>query len=484
MSRDADLIFSEPPDRIDEELGRIEGQVEGTIPKELRGSLLRNGPGRRHVDAHLHMFDREGWIAALRIEDGKVRLRARHVETPAFLAEKAAGKRKYRRPFTNLPGGRLANMFKLNLANAAAHDVYAWADRIVATDAPGHYTLEKDTLDPAGPAPINAWVKPPATLAPMPRIDPLLDRLTLYTLAPGILGTDTLAFIEIDRAWKKARQVVAKLPTRGSFLHEHAFSAKYWVAAEFGRLSVPAAALGGGSAYDAIGFDAKHPVHLFIAPREAEGPVQAVAVPMPSGSHCFHIVNAYDDASTLVVDVVMYDGRLDFRDLFPPELRGEHGASNPTKGPHLVRYMIDPRSGEARSRRIEGVQGEAATLHPAWIGKRHRWAYVPTPTEQGDEPVDFAYVWFHGLAKVDFDDDQHVVWNAGKRVIVSPPAFAPRPGGTAEDDGWLLAWTIDASKRESAVVILDAQRVEAGPIATIRLPSLLPAVSHVEWSGA
>lgn len=477
MSRDADLIFAEPPDRIDEELR----EIEGTIPKELRGSLLRNGPGRRHVDTHLHMFDREGWIAALQLEGGRARLRARHVETPAFLAEKAAGKRKYRRPFTNLPGGRLANMFELNLANAAAHDVYAWGDRIVATDAPGHYTLDRTTLEPTGPAPVNAWVKPPALLSPMPRIDPVSGRLMMYTSKPGIFGGDTLAFIEVDAQWKKARQVIAKLPTRGSFLHEHAFSAKYWVVAEFGRLSIPAAVGGGGSAYDAIGFDAKHPVHLFVVPRDAEGPVDAVAVQMPRGSHCFHIVNAYDDNGSLVVDVVMYEGRIDFRDLFPPEIRGQHGPTSPTKGPHLVRWIIDPKTGQARSRRIEGVQGEAASLHPSWIGKRHRWAYVPTPTEQGDEPVDFAYVWFHGLAKVDFDDDQHAVWNAGKRVIVSPPAFVPRPGGSAEDAGWLLAWTIDAGKQRSAVVILDAQRVEAGPLATIGLPCMLPAVSHVEW---
>lgn len=478
MVRDADLIFRDPPERIDAEIT----EIEGTIPDALHGALLRNGPGRVNPKgASLHWFDREGYIAALRFAGGKARLQARHVETPAYLAEKAAGKRLRRRPFTNLPGGRFANLFKLDLANAAAHDVYAWGDRIVATDAPGHYTMERDTLEPSGPAPINAWASPPASLAPMPRVDPAHDRLTLYTLEPGILGTDTVQFHEVDAHWKRVQSVTARLPGRGSMLHEHAFSAKYWIAAEFGRISVPAAALGGCSVYGAIGFDAKHPVHLFVVPREATGPVSAVAVPMPAGHHCFHIVNAYDDAQTLVVDIVLYEGRVDFVDLYPPELRAGQGAPAPVRGPHLVRYIIDPRTGESRSRRIEGVLGEAATLHPSWVGRRHRWAYVASPTESGDESSDFAYVWFHGLAKVDYDDDQHAVWNAGKRVLVSPPAFAPRPGGTAEDDGWLLAWTIDAAREKSAVVILDAQRVEAGPIATVWMPSLLPGVSHVDW---
>lgn len=479
MPRDADHVFRDAPERVEARVTEIHGRV----PPGLRGSLLRIGPGAQHVPgAPLHFFDVEGFVAALRFDGGDAWLRARHVGTPAWLAERAAGKRLFRRPFTNLPGGRLANLLQRSLGNAAAHGVHAWGGSIVAADAPGHFLLAADTLLPIGPAPVDAWIDPPAVLSPMARVDPVTGHLTLYAMTPGLVATDTVVFHEIDAAWRRAQSVTVRLPARGSALHDHAFSQRYWVVVEFGRRSVASALVGGGSAFDAIGFDVRNPVHLFLAPRDAAGSIDAVAVPLPPGQQCFHIVNAYDDGDALVVDLVLYDGRVDYRELFPPASRRRHGASAPVVGPALWRYVIDPRTGRARSRMIEGVTGEAPTVHPRWMGRRHRWAYMASPTERGDEPVDHHHVWFHGLAKVDYDDDQHACWSAGRRQFVSPPAFAPRPGATDEDDGWVLAWTIDAARERSTVVILDARDLAGGPVATLVLPTLLPGVSHVAWA--
>lgn len=480
MSNDAALIFHDAPERLDAELS----EIEGALPAELRGTLLRTGPGQLAIaGSPVHFFDAEGWVAALQFGRGAPRLRARHVETPAFVAERNAGRRLYRRPFTNLPGGRWSNLLRLSLANAAAHDVYAWAGSIVASDAPGHFLMDRDTLEPRGAAPTNAWIKPPGSLSPMPRIDPHTQRLTMYTTTPGVLGNDTLVFHEVDAQWSRTSSVSARLPTRGSFLHDHAFSRKYWVVAEIGRLSLGKALGGAASLYDAIGHDATSPVHLFVVPRDVAGSVSATAIPLPSNHGCFHLFNAYDDASdgALVVDTITYEGRLDFRDLFPPPLRAAAGPSAPVRGPSIVRHRIDPRTGEDRTRIVEGVSGEAPAIHPAFAGRRHRFGYVASPTDQSNSPADYGYFWFHGLAKVDFDDDQHAVWNAGPRRMVSPPTFVPRPGATDEDDGWLLAWTIDAERSGSSVVVLDARDVAAGPIATLRLPVMLPGVSHVEW---
>lgn len=478
MPRDADLVFRDAPERVEVRVTEIHGRV----PPGLRGTLLRIGPGAQHIPgAPLHFHDVQGFVAALRFDGGDVWLRGRHVDTPDWTAERAAGKRLVRRPFTDLPGGRLANLLHRSLGNAAAHDVYAWGGSIVAADAPGHFMLAPDTLEPMGPAPIDAWIDPPAVLSPMPRIDPSTGRLTLYAMTPGIVATDTVVFHDVDAAWQRVQSLTVRLPTRGSALHDHAFSRRYWVAVEFGRRSVASAIVGGGPGFDAIGFDARHPVHLFLAPREAAGSIAAVAVPLPLGQQCFHIVNAYDDGDALVVDLVLYEGRVDLRELFPPASRARHGASSPAVGPQLWRYVIDPRTGRARSRMIEGVAGESPTVHPRWMGRRHRWAYMASPTERGDEAVEHQVVWFHGLAKVDYDDDQHGCWSAGRRHFVSPPAFAPRPGATDEDDGWVLAWTIDAARERSTVVILDARDLDDGPIATLVLPTLLPGVSHVAW---
>ena len=51
----------------------------------------------------------------------------------------------------------------------------------------------------------------------------------------------------------------------------------------------------------------------------------------------------------------------------------------------------------------------------------------------------------------------------------------------AEDDGWLLSLCYDATKCRSELVILGAQQIEAGPIATLPLQSTIPPGLHGTW---
>ena len=50
----------------------------------------------------------------------------------------------------------------------------------------------------------------------------------------------------------------------------------------------------------------------------------------------------------------------------------------------------------------------------------------------------------------------------------------PRPQSSAEDDGWILAPVFRAAKSTTDLVILDAQDLSKGPIATIHLPHHIP----------
>ena len=60
------------------------------------------------------------------------------------------------------------------------------------------------------------------------------------------------------------------------------------------------------------------------------------------------------------------------------------------------------------------------------------------------------------------------------------PIFHPRPGSTAEDDGWVLALVHDGTpgSKGTEMVILDGQKIADGPIATVRLPHYVPIGVH------
>lgn len=50
----------------------------------------------------------------------------------------------------------------------------------------------------------------------------------------------------------------------------------------------------------------------------------------------------------------------------------------------------------------------------------------------------------------------------------------PRPGGQAEDDGWVLTMVYNSGTERTELAILDAQQLSKGPVARICLPHHIP----------
>jgi carotenoid cleavage dioxygenase-like enzyme len=74
------------------------------------------------------------------------------------------------------------------------------------------------------------------------------------------------------------------------------------------------------------------------------------------------------------------------------------------------------------------------------------------------------------------------LWNAGNRVSLAEPVFAPKRPDSREGEGYLLgvAYYLD-EKLRSDLVILDAERVAEGPIARVKLPVQASPQVHGWW---
>jgi carotenoid cleavage dioxygenase len=62
--------------------------------------------------------------------------------------------------------------------------------------------------------------------------------------------------------------------------------------------------------------------------------------------------------------------------------------------------------------------------------------------------------------------------------------FVPRKGSRAEGDGYLMGIANNYESMSSDLVIVDAQRLEEGAIATVKLPFRLRGGTHTNWFGA
>jgi all-trans-8'-apo-beta-carotenal 15,15'-oxygenase len=447
--------------------------IDGELPAALDGVLFRNGGGTMQVGPDpLAFLDGHSLLGALEVAGGRAFFRAVHPDTHLRREELAAGRMTQRRVFTNLPGWR-KNLFNLRLGNGAAHDSYVWGDRVFASELGGHYGLKLPTLEDTGKADWSQVTERGEMIAPMPRDDLARGTLITYSLKRSP-GGDSLAFVEIDEEF--ARVARTPLVPLNGFVHDNAFTDRWYVAFEnAARPSPVAALLGRKPLWGSFNWRDEGPT-LLLVPRGREG--EALRIPLSTSLRtAFHIPNAYDDGDEVVIDLIGYEGVVTFDNVMP-SARGRPHRPDPDN--RIVRVRANPATKSAVVTPFDGAAGEAPEVAPAVHGKKHGAVFFAAlPSIDPQHPT--AYTAGNKVGRLDVDTGAVTTWSGGDNHLVSPPAFAP-DGSDDPESGWLLAWDLDLSKETTDVVVLDAKDPATGPIARVKLGVYLPAVSHCRFA--
>ena len=109
-----------------------------------------------------------------------------------------------------------------------------------------------------------------------------------------------------------------------------------------------------------------------------------------------------------------------------------------------------------------------------YAGRKYRYVYS-TVTKPG-------WFLFTGFVKHDLETGESWEYNLPAGQYASEAPFAPRANATAEDDGYLISFIIDEGAGRSECAILDARRIEDGPICRIALPHKLCSGTHACWT--
>ena len=447
--------------------------IEGEIPRELQGTLFRNGPGILEIGGHQlqHPFDGDGMINAIAFNDGKAHFRSRFVRTEGYLAEQAAGKILYRGVFgTQKPGGWLANAFDLKLKDIANTQVLYWGGKLLALwEAASPHRLDPSTLETLGKETLNGLLQNDAGFTAHPRID-LGDeeretRLVGFGLKPGL--STTLTIYELNQAGDVVEQQARSIPGF-AFLHDFAITPNYCIFFQNPvSLNLIPYIVGLRGPGECLKFHSQQPTRIWIIPRDQGKQIQVLET---DPCFVFHHANAFEQDGKIIVDSICYenfpaiDHHLDFREI-------EFAALPPGQ---LWRYRLNLQSQTVERQLLEKRCCEFPYIHPQQMGQPYHQVYLAAAhQEEGNAPL-------QAILKLNLKSDQREIWSAAPRGFVGEPVFVPQPQplGNAEAEGWVLTLVYDAAHHRTDVVILAANRINEGPVARLHLKHHIPYGLH------
>jgi carotenoid cleavage dioxygenase len=142
--------------------------------------------------------------------------------------------------------------------------------------------------------------------------------------------------------------------------------------------------------------------------------------------------------------------------------------------PFLTRLTFDleDRDGRIEKRRLLASSCEMPRTDDRYQGQPYRHGYVIA----GRGPDGSS-----GTGHLDVQTGEFEMWSPGPGDAVQEAQFVPRAPDSAEGDGWLLVPVSRVSKMRSDLVILDARKVAAGPVATLRIPVRVRSTFHGTW---
>ncbi len=444
--------------------------VDGAVPRGLRGTLYRNGPGRLSVHGMqlTHPFDGDGMVSRFVFDDGQIRYRNRYVRTNEFRAEARAGRPLFRNFGTNLPGGLRSNLLRLRFKNPANTSVLYHGGRLLALWEGGQpHAIDPQTLDTIGRFDFEGRLKSTGLarwLAPEPPFSAHPRRCSVsgevFNFGLQVAPRPTLRLYRIDPQGRLVSTRDIVLPAM-AFMHDFVLTGEYAVFFVTPvAFDVARALLGLTSPVESIHRAPDAPPVALLVPRDG-GPVRRI--PLADGFFLFHFFNGFQADGKIVVDGCRMDdfpgGTVDLSDV--------ESVRQVSLDPGFpTRWRIDPLAGRVDEERIIDVPMELPTIDRRRTARGHRYGYATARLRDGP-PI------YTGLSRIDFETGDISTVDLAPD-LPGEPVFLPT--GPAEADGVLATVVYRAEQRVSEMQLRDSSTLAL--VARARLPHAQPPGFH------
>lgn len=436
--------------------------VRGEIPKDLDITYYRNGPDPQFppLGEH-HWFAGDGMVHMFRIQDGRVSYRNRWVRTVKWGLERREGRSLYSPFQPGLNDPITADVKNDSLANT---NVIWHGEKLMALEE-GHapFVLDPDTLDSLGTWRFDGRLKGPMTAHP--KIDPTTGELLLFGyMAAGPL-TPTIRYSVVDAKGELTRTDQFDAPF-ASMVHDFIATDTHVVFPIFPVTGSIERAMSGAPIF---AWEPEKGTHLGVMRRD--GSVADLRWFETDPCFVYHPMNAYSDGDRITAHVMQFEEV----PLFPfPD-----GTPTSNVKGRLCEWTIDlgDHSNGVRRRYLDDVIGEFPRIDDRHAGAKYRYGYYAGAN--GD--TEAASIEFGSVIRHDFATGTHVRYELPDGDVTGEPVFVPGSPDAPEGVGFLLSIVYRAGENRSDLIVLDAENVDAGPLACAQLPHRVPYGFHGNW---
>lgn len=461
------------PGRFEADIQDLE--VEGEIPHDIDGAFYRVAPDpqfppRLGTDIY---FNGDGMICMFRFKNGRVDFKSRYVRTNKFQLERAAHKAlfgAYRNPYTDDPS------VEGQIRGTANTNIVFHAGQLLALkeDSPP-VAMDPLTLETKGNWTFGGKLSS-KTFTAHPKFDAETGEMICFGYGAKGEVTPDLAYYVVDAGGQVIHEAWLKVPYT-CMVHDFAVTQDYVVfpivpiSSDLERLKT------GGSHYM---WDGSKDVYLGVLPRYGEG--KDVRWFVGPNRFMSHIMNAFNDGNRIYLDTPVAESNM-----FPffPDISGkpfdrEKAASR------LCRWTIDLGANNEgfEQKQLSPDVGEFPRIDDRYAMRAYRHGYMAVH----DPQLPFALkggsitgMFFNTLAHIDHATGRTTSHFAGPTSGFQEPVFIPRRANGPEGDGYLAALVNRYEEMRSDLVVLDASRLDDGPIATVKLPLRLRTGLHGNW---
>jgi carotenoid cleavage dioxygenase len=439
--------------------------IEGEIPREIHGTLYRNGPSQKIAPPQgnqaLHLFDGDALVHAYRFDGGRVHYTGKFVKTPSFLIEQEEGR------------------FSLHCVNFAVDDpteraalrvtantnIVFHGGKLMALVENGYpWELDPGTLETLGENTFQGKMLGMATSA-HPKIDPRTGEFVIHGYQP-VPPYVQLYVLDREGACTLAEPVDTPYAV---MMHDLALTENYVIFLLCPVTYDAEMLMTTGVFADCLRWEPERGLKFGVRRREAGSPVRWFDAPTPG--FIFHSGNAYEEGNKIVMDACTYlDGNAllgSLRTWRTGVVRGNWAAK-----PFL--YELDLESGKCVEKQLDERSAEFPRLDDRLAGRKNRFGYA---TLNRTEQDDFLSTWAT-VVKYDRSGGPSVIHDYGSAHWPGEPVFVPRSPDAAEDDGFVLNVVYDGREDRSYLAVLDARNLSGKPLAKAHLPHPLPVGFH------